>query len=84
MADDVKVDPEDFTIEELETVEDLTGRSISDLFPAGRASASGLRAVVFIQKRREDPAFTWDDAGKFKFNQIEVGSEPDPTTAAAD
>lgn len=84
MAGPLKIDVEDFTIEELETIEDLTGRPITVLFPANGATATGLRGAVFVLKRREDPGFTWDDAAQLKINDLDLEPKPDPTTAAAD
>ena len=80
MADRVEIDPEDFTLDEIEEMEDLTGLKVGALF----ASASGIKAAFFITKRRDDPTFTWDDAGKVKVKEIDLRSSPDPTDAAVD
>lgn len=85
MADDITIDPDDFTIDELEEIEALTGKALPDLFTPRGPSASGLRGALFIVKRRADPEFSWDDASKLSINDMKsAASRPDPTSAASE
>lgn len=79
MAGALKIDLEDFTLDEIDEMEDLTGKPFGEMF----SSAAGLKAAYFITKRREDPGFSWDDAGKVKVRDVTVGESADPTDAAA-
>lgn len=84
MADGVKVhiegtayDLEDFELGDLEWLEEYLGASLSD----GDALNSMKAAVgfVFIVKRRDDPAFTIEQARKVKLAAIDApDEEPEP------
>jgi hypothetical protein len=75
------VDFEAMTLSEVEEIELLTGRSIetimSDEAPRGRA----LKAIIWVLKKREDPSFTLEQAGKLSLKEaakLFQGDEADP------
>lgn len=68
------IDPKRMTIAELELLEDLAGEPASAVMVAlttNRLSARGLRALVVVMKRREDPSFTADQASDLTLDRIE-------------
>lgn len=70
----------DLTIGEIEEIEDLTGLPFTGLLNEGQPMGRVLRAVAYVAKRRENPDFTFEDAGKLKFRA--VSDTPDPTDAS--
>ncbi len=78
MDDDLlQVDLDSLRIREIEELEELTGCSIGDVLGDGKPRGKALRALGFIVKKRENPDFTWEDAGEL----IVMLTAPDPTTA---
>ena len=51
------------TIGEVEILEELTDTSIDKLFDANGKKGRMMRAVAFISARRDNPDFTWEEAG---------------------
>lgn len=101
MSEAIKFDPNEWTMGDLETFEDMTGLTLEEAFrPSNIKDASGevekdnrgrpvkgmrmsaktMLAIVFIQKRAEDPEFTLDDARKVKFSELVLagGDDADP------
>ena len=77
------IDPNQLTLAELEEIEDLTGQSSGVLFGnKENMSVKTIRALVYIVKRRDDPTFTYEDAGSLAIGELEVDVAPDPTAAA--
>lgn len=76
----VQIDVDGLTIAEVERVEELSGQPIDMLTDASRPKGKLLRALVFVTKTREDPSFTWEQAGDVRVDMI--GSGADPTGAA--
>lgn len=75
---DLVIDLQSLKVREIEEIEDLTGTTIDVAFGAGSPRGKALRALAFVIKKREDPEFTWEDAGELT---VRLGA-PDPTTAA--
>jgi hypothetical protein len=77
-----KFDFETLTIGEVETIEHISGSPIDALMDDKALKGKSLKAVVFVIKKRENPAFTLEDAAQLSFkNAMEVlnaGDEPDP------
>jgi hypothetical protein len=71
------VDPNEFTLGELEEFEEMTGLGLEALGPAMPAKA--ITALVYLIERRTVPTFTLDDARKVKVGDIEGVN---PTVAA--
>ena len=71
------VDVSDLTIAEVVEIEDRTGMPLDALGQADKPKGRMLQALAYIVKKREDPDFTWEQAGEWKINPT---SEPvDPT-----
>jgi len=67
---------DDLTIEDVVDLEEKSGLTAAQLFgPEGNDSPRGkaLQALVWICRRREDPTFTFEDAGKMKFAELQAG-----------
>lgn len=82
---DLAFDFDDLTIDEVEQIEEITGVSIDALQEKGMAKGKTLKAIVFVVKRRADPEFTIEQAGKLPVRDIEalLGSTAPPTPAAS-
>jgi hypothetical protein len=64
-----KFDFESLTIEEVETIEMISGSPIDALMDDTALKGKSLKAVVFVVKKREDEKFTIADAGKVSFKE---------------
>lgn len=79
------------TIGETAKIEELAGQSISALADENAPKAKLLAALAFVFKRREDPAFTWNQAMDLGFDEImsflnldgEDGDDADPLEQSA-
>jgi hypothetical protein len=77
------------SVEEVEFLEDKFDRPIDDLLRAGDRRGPLYRAIVWLVLRREDPAFSWEAAGKIRVDMGSVvaangkGKPVIPPTAAA-
>lgn len=64
MNDDVlSIDIESLRVREIEEIEDLVGVPFDKLFAPDAPKGKVLRALGLIVKRRENPDFTWEQAG---------------------
>ena len=76
--DDVlNIDINDLTIAEVVEIEDLTGMPLDALGQADKPKGRMLQALAYISKRRDNPDFTFEDAGALKITT--TSSKPDPT-----
>lgn len=78
MSEELSIELDSLTVGEIEEIEEITGCPIDKVFDADRPRGKALRAIGFVVKRRDNPAFTLEDAG----NLVVRLGEPDPTTAA--
>jgi hypothetical protein len=62
-------DFEGLTLNEVETIEQLTGVSIDQVVADGTPKGKNLKAIIFVMKRRENPNFTLDEAGRFSISE---------------
>lgn len=60
-----QIDFEQLTLDEVETIENLAGVSIDKIVGDGMPKGKNLKAIMFVLKRRENPDFKLEDAGKF-------------------
>lgn len=72
----------DLTIGDLEDFEDIVGVSFEDAQAGSFRSVKAIKALVFLTMRRDNPAFTIEDARAFKITALNLGDEVDPTDAA--
>ena len=76
--DDVlNIDINDLTIAEVVEIEDLTGMPLDALGQTDKPKGRMLQALAYISKRRDNPDFTFEDAGALKITT--TSSKPDPT-----
>ena len=76
-AEFINIDISDLTIAEVVEIEDLTGLPLDALGQENQPKGRMLQALAFISKRRDDPSFTFEDAGALKIST--TSSKPDPT-----
>ena len=76
--DDVlSIDISDLTIAEVVMIEDLTGLPLDALGQDDKPKGRMLQALAYVTKKRDNPDFTFEDAGKLKITT--ASSKPDPT-----
>ena len=76
--DDVlNIDISELTIAEVVEIEALTGQPLDALGQPDKPKGRMLQALAFISKRRDDPSFTFEQAGALKIST--TSSKPDPT-----
>jgi hypothetical protein len=66
----IDFDPEDLEIDEADVLEQLTGKTLSEIAKAlvsQNVSAKIVKGLIWLAGRRRDPEFTLEDAGKVKF-----------------
>lgn len=74
----LEIDLNSLRVREIEEIEERLGLPFDEVVKPGQPKAKMLRAIGYIVKKRENPDFTWEDAGEL----IIKLSEPDPTEAA--
>ena len=74
-AETVAFDLDDLTIADIELIEEASGKSLADVF-GGKSNATAMRAVAFIVGRRENPAYTWAEAGAVKVSMLDELAKP--------
>jgi hypothetical protein len=77
-----KFDFETLTIEEVETIEQISGAPIDALMNEDSLKGKSLKAVVFVVQRRDNEKYTLADAGKVSFKEamelLQPGDVKDP------
>jgi len=73
-------DFESLTLNEVETIELITGSSIDQLMDAGQPKGKAMKAIIFIMKKRTDPNFTLEQAGALSMTEANAmfAGETDP------
>lgn len=71
-------DFESLTLDEVETIENLTGLAIERLAEDGAPKGKNLKSLIFVMMRRTNPAFTIEDAGKYTLSQATALFGDDP------
>lgn len=59
-----KLDFNSLTLNEVEQIEAITGRSIEEIMNDGAPRGKAFKAIIWIMKRRNDKNFTLDQAGE--------------------
>jgi len=69
------------TLDEVETIENLSGQAMDELMGVGKLKGKALKAIIWVAKKRVDPNFKMEDAGKVTFSEaLELfkAAETDP------
>jgi len=79
-TNETKFDFESLTLEEVEQIELIAGTSIDQLMEAGSPKGKALKAIIFVIKKRTDPSFTIEQAGKIPLRDAQNAfmGESDP------
>lgn len=56
------------TLDEVETIENLSGSPMDELMGTGKLKGKALKAIIWVARKRTDPNFKMEDAGKVTFN----------------
>lgn len=80
---DLTINPFDLTLEEGEEFEAYTGQSITAFKANVTPSAKVVTALIWLLKRREQPAFTLAQARQLRYSEVEVVLGSLPFAAAA-
>lgn len=77
-------DFESMTLREVETIENLTGLAIDKLVEDGTPKGKNLTALIFVLGKRNDPAFTIDQAADYTLKDAMAmfGGDQDPKDAS--
>jgi hypothetical protein len=62
-------DFESLTLEEVETIENLTNSSIDEAFSEGKPKGKALTAFVWVVLKRTNPSFKIEDARKLSLKE---------------
>jgi hypothetical protein len=57
------------TLDEVETIENLSGQPMDELMGAGKLKGKALKAIIWVARKRTEPNFKMEDAGKVTFAQ---------------
>lgn len=57
------------TLDEVETIENLSGQPMDELMQAGKLKGKALKAIIWVARKRTDPNFKMEDAGKVTFSE---------------
>jgi hypothetical protein len=72
------IDFNSMTLNEVEEIEMLAGRSIESLMEDGAPRGRALKAIIWVMKRREDPNFTFEQAGALSLAEASAVFTGDP------
>lgn len=64
MTTNEQFDFESLTLDEVETIELITGSSIDTILDDVKPKGKALKAIIFVIRKRTDPNFTIEQAGQ--------------------
>ena len=70
LSDVLDVDISQLTIAEVVEIEERTGLPLDALGDADKPKGKVLQALAYIVKRRDNPEFTWEEAGLLRINPV--------------
>ncbi|WP_367140437.1 MULTISPECIES: hypothetical protein [Streptomyces] len=71
------------SIDEIDIIEEITDAPLDDLRKPGQRRGPMLRAMAVVVKRRTDPNFSIEDAGRLSLEFKQGKATPDPTEPSA-
>lgn len=74
MNEELAFDVNDLKLGELCDFEEATGVNAYAEFASGQPSAKALVGIIWLLKRRENPEFTFKDAGELRMGDINFGA----------
>ncbi|MFJ8955627.1 hypothetical protein ACIRO1_36605 [Streptomyces sp. NPDC102381] len=77
---DLKLDS--LTIDEIDAIEEITGKPLDTLNKPGSRRAPMLRAMAYVVMKRKYPEIQPEDVGRLKLN-LKGKAKPDPTATNA-
>ena len=63
------IDFDTMTLNEIEQIELLTGRSIDAIMDDGAPRGRVFKAIIYVFNKRTNPDFTFEQAGEFSMEQ---------------
>lgn len=69
-------DFDDLTVDEIEAIEDALDAPLDLAFAPGQRKGKALRVMAWVIRRRTDPTFTLEQAGKLKISASEAAPNP--------
>jgi hypothetical protein len=63
------IDFDTMTLNEIEQIELLTGRSIDSIMDDGAPRGRVFKAIIYVFTKRTNPDFTFEQAGEFSMEQ---------------
>jgi len=57
------------TLDEVETIENLSGTPLDELMGVGKLKGKALKAIIWVAKKRIDSNYKMEDAGKVTFSE---------------
>lgn len=63
------IDFNSMTLNEIELIEQLTGRNIDSIMTEDSPRGRSLKAIIFVFKKRTDPNFTFEQAGDYSLQE---------------
>lgn len=63
------IDFNSMTLNEIELIEQLTGRNIDSIMTEDSPRGRSLKAIIFVFKKRTDPNFTFEKAGDYSLQE---------------
>ena len=65
----MNVDYADLTLGEIETIEELTGKTLDDIVEVKTPRGRLMRALVFVITKRTNPNYTFEETAKLTLDQ---------------
>ena len=76
-GENVKMDISKLTLEEVGTIEQKSGLPFGAIGDNSKPKGKLFQALAYVIKRRENPSFSWTDAGKMTFDEINALITPE-------
>lgn len=83
----IEFDPEAMTLGDIEDFETVSGMSIAAVKPGELPPMKAVTALIWLMRRKEDPAFTLDQARAMRFDEVSFAdplSGPDGSESGSD
>ena len=71
----IEINPNDMTLGEMETIEELSGSKLSALVEDGEYNIKVLRAFIFVMERRNNPNYDYAETASIKFSDFEITAD---------